>query len=209
MNTCIVCRKTKPWGAFVKNPHMKSGYRNECCECRKKRDREYRRRNPEKHRAANKRRRQKAALRKHDLIVTRRYKKMHKEKQMWLHAKSRAKKVGVEFSISEEDIVIPTHCPVFGVELRYDRGRKNRNDSPSLDRIKPENGYTKDNIWVISYRANRIKNDATVGELKMLVKAIPTPPLEIPERPTHKQTKGKEEETIIEIREYIPTPQDE
>ena len=34
-------------------------------------------------------------------------------------------------------------------------------------------------------------------------------PLEIPERPTHKQTKGKEEETIIEIREYIPTPQDE
>ena len=37
-------------------------------------------------------------------------------------------------------------------------------ESPSLDRIDPTGGYTPDNIRVISYRANWIKNDGTLDE---------------------------------------------
>ena len=44
--------------------------------------------------------------------------------------------------------------------------------SPSLDRIDPNRGYTKDNIIVMSYRANRIKNDATKEEIKKLAEWI-------------------------------------
>lgn len=37
-----------------------------------------------------------------------------------------------------------------------------------MDRIIPELGYTKGNVVVISFRANRLKNDATYEELRAL-----------------------------------------
>jgi len=41
--------------------------------------------------------------------------------------------------------------------------------SPSLDRINPALGYVKGNVWVISFKANAIKQNATVQELELLV----------------------------------------
>jgi hypothetical protein len=82
------------------------------------------------------------------------------------NAKTRAKRAGVPFAISPEDIVIPSHCPILGLALARRLGRKGGCDqSPSLDRIVPELGYVPGNIVVISRRANRIKNDATIEEL--------------------------------------------
>ena len=44
--------------------------------------------------------------------------------------------------------------------------------SASLDRIEPARGYTPDNVWVISWRANHIKADASLGELEILVEGL-------------------------------------
>jgi len=44
--------------------------------------------------------------------------------------------------------------------------------SPSLDRIDNSKGYTKDNVMVISFRANNIKKDANLQELKALVRYL-------------------------------------
>ena len=41
-------------------------------------------------------------------------------------------------------------------------------NSPSLDRLDNNKGYTKENISVISYKANRIKNDASFEEIEKL-----------------------------------------
>ena len=65
---------------------------------------------------------------------------------------------------------LPDYCPILGVKLNYDgtgiEGNWSRTEnSPSIDRINSSIGYTKDNIHVISWRANRIKNDSTVEEL--------------------------------------------
>ena len=99
-----------------------------------------------------------------------RYRKKHPEKirmQLLLNnARIRANKAGVPFSIKAEDIVIPLVCPVFGVALALPDGSPGPGHcSPSLDRVVPELGYVPGNIRVISYRANRIRNDATVEEL--------------------------------------------
>ena len=84
-----------------------------------------------------------------------------------LVAKTRAKKTGLPFNLSREDVVVPTHCPVFGTPLiRGTRGF--HESSPSLDRIKPELGYVKGNIIVISFKANRMKQNATIEELEKL-----------------------------------------
>lgn len=77
--------------------------------------------------------------------------------------KSRCKKTGVAFDLQNEDITIPTVCPVLGIPLEY--GSTNRDNSPSIDRIIPSKGYIPENVIVVSKRANKIKNDATSHEL--------------------------------------------
>ena len=86
-------------------------------------------------------------------------------------SKSRAKRYGIQFNLDESDIVIPNQCPILGIKLSLGNTNAEPN-SPSLDRIRPHLGYVKGNVWVISYRANRIKCDASLEELKMLVAAL-------------------------------------
>ena len=83
------------------------------------------------------------------------------------NAKQRAKRVNMEFSLTREDIIIPDTCPVFGFRLM----RENKETwmcAPSIDRIDNTRGYVKDNIIVVSRRANILKKDATIEELKKL-----------------------------------------
>jgi hypothetical protein len=66
-----------------------------------------------------------------------------------------------------DDISIPDHCPILGIPLFPRRGKQGGSDnSPSLDRIEGKFGYVKGNVIVISNRANRLKSDATIKELR-------------------------------------------
>ena len=87
--------------------------------------------------------------------------------KMWDNAKQRAKRQVLPFTITVEDIVIPETCPIFGTPLIW--SETPTNDMPTLERIIPALGYVPGNIAVISFRANRIKNDASLAELKQLV----------------------------------------
>lgn len=98
------------------------------------------------------------------------YCKANPEKVMWTQARIRANRKGLPFTIAVEDIQIPPTCPILGIELKSGGGRTGH--SPSLDRLNSSKGYTPDNIWVISDRANRIKNDSTPDELILLARAI-------------------------------------
>ena len=85
-------------------------------------------------------------------------------------ARTRATYKGREFTITKEDIVIPDKCPLLGIDIIPKA--KDRTHSPSLDRLDSTKGYTPDNIWVVSSRANTLKNDATLTELKTLVENL-------------------------------------
>ena len=82
-------------------------------------------------------------------------------------AKERAKKAGVPFALSKEDISIPNACPVLGIPLVIGSGSFS-NNSPTLDRLVPKLGYVPGNVNVISWRANSVKSDATVEELRIV-----------------------------------------
>ena len=88
--------------------------------------------------------------------------------KLYRGAKSRAKKSKLEFSITEDDIIVPEYCPILGIKLEENKNVAKSN-SFSLDRIDSRKGYVCGNIQVISHRANQIKNDATVEELEKLV----------------------------------------
>ena len=88
----------------------------------------------------------------------------NQERYLLTSAKQRSKRKGIEFNIELEDIFIPSHCPLLGIQLEMS-GDPSHYNSPSLDRIDPCKGYIKGNIWVISKRANSIKTNATLEEI--------------------------------------------
>jgi hypothetical protein len=77
---------------------------------------------------------------------------------------------GLEFALSEQDIHVPDVCPVLGVELDFSpsngKAIRHQPNRPSIDRFDNSKGYTPDNVFVISYRANALKSDACLDELK-------------------------------------------
>ena len=89
------------------------------------------------------------------------------EKSMFIRAKSRSKNGSIEFNIELSDIIIPMFCPILGIPLEVAKGIASDN-SPSLDRIDTTKGYIKGNVIVISYRANRIKNDSSYEDIEKL-----------------------------------------
>lgn len=90
---------------------------------------------------------------------------------MWYNASRRAFQKKLEFTIDLKDIVVPEVCPALGIPLKFNT-RTHYDNSPSLDRIDNTKGYTPDNIWVISYLANQIKNMYSYEQLKAVVDAM-------------------------------------
>jgi len=102
----------------------------------------------------------------HGLTGTKRY-------QIWEQTKKGAKIKGIFFDLTIYDIPeIPEKCPILGIEIKANKVAGPLDTSPSLDRINPMLGYTKDNIRIICNRANRIRSDATAKELRLLADDI-------------------------------------
>ena len=93
-------------------------------------------------------------------------KNQSREYKLWHGAKSRAKAKGMDFDIELGDIIIPDVCPVFGTPLV----RMDHHAAPSLDRIDSSKGYVKGNVWVISNKANMMKGNATLEELRQFAR---------------------------------------
>ena len=58
-------------------------------------------------------------------------------------------------------------CPVFGIKFSFGKGNdwKFKQYSMSVDRIDNNKGYNKDNIVIVSFKANAMKSSATLKEL--------------------------------------------
>jgi hypothetical protein len=161
MKACNRCKEVKPFSEYNVNASVKGGLSRTCKECDQKYQEARRRKSPEK-----------------TLEYGRKYKAKKREdfdfrlKALLNASKQRAALKGREHSITLDDLkeLYPEdgRCPVFGIELKF--GNQGfRECSPSIDRIDSDGGYTKENIQIISWKANRLKAYATVEELETLV----------------------------------------
>lgn len=157
---CPHCGRILPVSSFSKSKTSANGYRSWCKECiNSTRDSEL---NKAKCREYYEQRGREMAIQG---------KVSNIQKYLYQSAKARAKQRGEVFDISLEDIEVPKVCPIFGIPMHYHRGTK-QDDSYSLDRIDSSKGYIKGNVWVISLRANRIKNDSTPSELRLIADKV-------------------------------------
>ena len=160
---CKNCGRELPLSAFNKDASRRDGHRSWCRECDAARFKtKYT--DPEWREAHNQRAKD-WRIKLKNVDPTR----------LWAidalaNAKMRAKRAGLPFTITVLDVVgvVVDTCPLLGLPLIYATG-KIYDNSPTLDRKICERGYTKDNIAVISHRANRLKSDASLEELQTLL----------------------------------------
>lgn len=87
-------------------------------------------------------------------------------------ARKRARKLGLPFNLTKEDIIIPELCPYLKIPLVISETGVPTANSPSIDKIIPEQGYVRGNIRIISYKANLMKSNATIEELQTFAQSI-------------------------------------
>lgn len=108
-----------------------------------------------------------------------------KSYRAWLcsNARYRGRKRGMEATITPADLDWPSHCPVLGIELDYPArsGMRKRQHAqpnwPSLDRWDSSEGYVPGNVFVISYRANTLKNNGNIEEMLKVLAYLQAPPV--------------------------------
>jgi hypothetical protein len=158
---CSCCKETKSYSEFAKwknaashKPQLQSW----CKVCIRAYGKE--KTNKERIRANIRLKRQNPAYVKREAQVNKLSRETNKEVYLVKSARERAKVEGMEFNITKDDISVPTHCPILGIEMKTYTPY-----APSIDKIDPTKGYVKNNVWVISRKANMMKNNATKEEL--------------------------------------------
>lgn len=109
-------------------------------------------------------------------MITQKSSLMQHYRNIYNDRRSIARRNGIPFTITFEEFKqkaeATLYCPVFN-EIKLSWGftidGKSTDNSPSLDRVNPQlGGYTSDNFAIISHKANRIKNNGTSNEHRLI-----------------------------------------
>jgi hypothetical protein len=162
------CHKCNLWHNKENWYYNKNGKKDSMCKgCRKEYRKDAKKIHSKKYYIEN---------REHYLELHKKWREENVELKLWHSCKQSAKKRNIEFSILPEDIQVPILCPVLGIPLdtKAESGVgsgynwKTNPYRPSVDRLNNEMGYTKENICVMSWRANSLKKDANFDEIEKL-----------------------------------------
>ena len=167
---CYKCKELKSIENFHTDNTRKDKLSGKCKKCKNLVDKEY----------SKKRRAKRKNLRKNKIKFedyNKRRRELHRidpTKRLWGGAKRRAKRKGIEFNILTYKSLpkVPKYCPILGIPLKVGKEKGSNgggtDNSPSLDRINNNKGYTIDNIQIISRKANQMKSNATLKEIEKL-----------------------------------------
>ena len=90
--------------------------------------------------------------------------------------RNQALKKGIPFTVDLDDIEQPELCPILGIKLNYGWGGKSGHlrdpAKATIDKVIPALGYVPGNVFIISWRANKLKSDMTFEELEKIMNYI-------------------------------------
>ena len=158
MPICKTCEIDKDPDAFAVQKSKRSGLFAECKACQRTRNQNWIDNNRDRFREMNRR-------------ATSEKRRRNPVRNLLSLARARCKKSGLDFTITEADLLVPELCPVLGIPLSFGLGCGDghslavKDRRASIDRIDNSKGYIPGNVIVVSYRANRIKSDASTAEL--------------------------------------------
>lgn len=153
LKKCCTCKTVRPHSYFSKHKSRWDGLNAVCKPCGTEKD---------------KRKWADLTTRERKRTQHRKWLDANREATMIHNTRATSKEKNLEHNITKEDIFIPEYCPVLGMKLEFS-GNGYADNAPSVDRIDNTKGYVKGNVQVISWRANTLKRDATLEELKQLV----------------------------------------
>lgn len=159
---CLHCKITKPLTSFSKwknSTKSHFGYQTWCKECVKTRSKTEHRMNRSRENVRKKR--LDPEYREKERQVNKATRERNRIVYLLRAAKDRAIEQGLEFNITKDDLLIPSHCPIFGTKFQMYTWY-----AASIDRKDSTKGYIPGNVWVISRKANSMKLNATPEELK-------------------------------------------
>lgn len=159
MKQCTICNSEKEIDEFLRDKHSKGGYRNQCKACLRERNKGVWERRSEGYNRA-----------------------MRKFRSTWKGAtqtslsaaKLRTRELNLpELNIDNEylrEILEAQNykCALTGVDLIPKGGWL----CPSLDKMDPTLGYVKGNVQWVTKRANLLKGNLTMEQLRELCKSI-------------------------------------
>jgi hypothetical protein len=96
---------------------------------------------------------------------------------LWRGAKQRAAKKGLPFDLTKDwiaDRLFTNRCAVTDIEFSYRVTGAFRFYGATIDRIRPEVGYTQSNCQIVIWGYNAAKGNATHEDVMQLAKALIT-----------------------------------
>lgn len=169
MKKCTKCNQEKNNIDFHKCSVNKDGLYKWCKTCKIEYDRNYRKSDKVQTYYKSKEYREKKKLYEYERRIN------SPEIIMYTWVKNRAKRKNLPFNLEISDIIIPDKCPLLEIPIfmkPYKQKGSFCPNSPSIDKIIPKLGYIKGNIMIISMKANIMKSNASIEELKTFSKNI-------------------------------------
>ena len=181
---CIKCKKIKALNEFVKNKNCIDGRAGICKTCSNTYVRKWKRKNSK--RLSESRRKRYVETKGEEIKKRRERRKLLTPLRFRCQILrggmiDRAKKKGIEFNKElfttnylMDRISKNPHCECCGkvLDMGYKKDGIQNDDSPSMDRIDSEKGYTLENTAILCWRCNKHKQDSTANELRMIADFI-------------------------------------
>lgn len=180
MKICSKCTQKYPLDIFIKNRQCKDGYGGTCKNCQNEYSRNWKWEN--KDRLAPIRRKQYA---ERYGVIQKEKERIRKEQYplrvrcQLLRAgmRNRSRIKGIEFDSGSFSVAhlmdrlsSNPNCECCGklLDISFKSDGKANENSPSMDRVNPTGGYVKNNVAILCWRCNRIKQNATSQELRVI-----------------------------------------
>jgi hypothetical protein len=149
LKVCRICKETKPTSEFYFRKDNNK-YKTECHACKSKFHKEYYK-NIYSETAKKK---------------SREFREKDQRIALLASCKASARNKGLDFNLTIDDINIPDRCPYLDIKLTNIQGMGKIWSNASVDRIDSNKGYITGNVQVISCKANTMKNDVSIDELR-------------------------------------------